>query len=278
MAAMIYTKYMKIHGTVFVVTGAGAGIGRSLALELLSRGANVAAIDLSAENLQTIKKEAAAQPKTLSTHTLDITDQAAVKRLPEAILKVHGSVDGIINCAGVIQPFVKINDLTYDAVERVMNVNFYGTLYMTKAFLPHLLERSEAYLANVSSMGGFLPVPGQGVYGASKAAVKLLTEALYAELLDTPVHVSTVFPGATKTDITKNSHVSVHDRAGQSDEQSSVKMLTPEQAATIIIDGIEKNKPQIFTGSDSRLMNKLYRLNPVFATKFIAKQMKSLLQ
>ena len=112
------------------------------------------------------------------------------------------------------------------------------------------------------------------MYGASKAAVKLLTEALYAELLDTPVRVSVVFPGATATKITENSNVKTPGSA----DAGSYKMLSASEAANIIVSGIQKNKPQIFTGSDSKMMNKLYRLNPVFATKLIAKKMKSLLK
>jgi short-subunit dehydrogenase len=148
---------------------------------------------------------------------------------------------------------------------------------MTKALLPDLLNRPEGYIVNVSSMGGFLPVPGQGVYGASKAAVKLLTEALYAELKDTNVHVSVVFPGATKTEISKNSGVATPISVDDSKSQN-YPMLTAEQAAKIIVDGIKKHKPQIFTGKDSKFMNKLYRINPVYATNFIAKKMKDLLK
>jgi short-subunit dehydrogenase len=95
--------------------------------------------------------------------------------------------------------------LPYDAIERVLNVNLYGVIYMTKAFLPHLLTRPEAHIVNVSSMGGFFPVPGQSLYGASKAAVKLLTEGLYSELIDTNVRVTAVFPGAIATNISQNS-------------------------------------------------------------------------
>jgi len=269
---------MKVADTVFVVTGAGGGIGGELVLALLERGARVAAVDLRKESLRDIQKRAGVHDEQLSLHPLDITDKKAVAKLPEIVIDAHGSVDGVINCAGVIQPFVKVNDLDYDAVERVMNINFYGTLYVTKSFLPHLLQRPEAYIANVSSMGGFLPVPGQSVYGASKAAVKLLTEGLYAELLDTPVHVSVVFPGATATDITKNSQVKTPGADGADTAKMTAKTLAPDKAATIILDGIEKNKPQIFTGSDSRFMNKLYRLRPEFATRFIAKQMKALLE
>jgi short-subunit dehydrogenase len=123
------------------------------------------------------------------------------------VIAAHGVVDGLINVAGIIRPFVKLNELDYDVIQRVINVNLYGTIHMVKAFLPHLLERPVAHIANVSSMGGFLPVPGQTIYGASKAAVKLMTEGLYAELLDTNVGVSVVFPGAVATEITSNSGV-----------------------------------------------------------------------
>lgn len=267
---------MNIQNKVFVVTGASGGIGSALVSALVTRGAKVAAVDLNNETLQTLKEKLGEHASSITTHALNITDRGAVSRLPKAIIKAHGHVDGVINNAGIIQPFVKVNDLEYDVIERVLNVNFYGTLYMTKAFLPELLKRPEAYIANVSSMGGFLPVPGQSVYGASKAAVKLLTEGLYAELLDTNVHVSIVFPGATNTNITQNSGVAMPTAAPKS-KQQNYSMLSADQAAEIIVKGIEKNKPQIFTGKDSKLMNRLYRLNPVFATKFITKQMKSLL-
>lgn len=267
---------MKASEKTFVVTGAGGGIGGELVLELLSRGAKVAAVDVKLEGMQLIQQRAGEHGKNMSLHPLDITNRQAVMALPEAVIAAHGQVDGLINCAGIIQPFVKVNELDMTAIERVMNVNFYGTLAMTKAFLPYLLKRSEAHLVNVSSMGGFLPVPGQSVYGASKAAVKLLTEGLYAELLDSPVRVSVVFPGATETDITKNSGVEAPTNAR--DAAKKFKMLPAKKAAEIILDGIQANRPQIYTGSDSKLMNTLYRLNPVFATKLIAKQMKSLLR
>lgn len=266
---------MRVLDKVIVVTGAGGGIGGELVLELLRRRARVAAVDLRDEGLQAIKTRAGELSERLSTHTCDITDRTAVEALPELVSTAHGRVDGLINCAGIIQPFVKVEALDYDAIERVMHVNFYGTLYMTKAFLPHLLRRDKAHLVNVSSMGGFLPVPGQSIYGASKAAVKLMSEGLYAELLDTPVHVTVVFPGATKTDITKNSHVEIS--GNMQAQESKYTTLPADKAAEIIVNGIETNKLYVYTGADSRMMNLLYRLAPKFATRLIAKQMKSLL-
>ena len=270
---------MNISNKIFVVTVAGGGIGSKLVLGLLARGAHVAAVDLKQENLDSLKAKAGQSADRLSLHSLNIADRDGVAVLPDAVIQAHGAIDGIINCAGIIQPFVKVNDLDFDVIERVMNVNFYGTLYMTKAVLPHLLKRPEAHIINVSSMGGFLPVPGQSVYGASKAAVKLLTEGRYAELLDTPVRVSVVFPGATNTHITQNSGVKRPTLANDADaKKMSSRMLPASEAAKIILDGVERNKAQIFTGSDSRMMNRLYRVNPIAATKLIAKQMKSLLK
>jgi short-subunit dehydrogenase len=145
---------------------------------------------------------------------------------------------------------------------------------MIKAFLPELLKRPEAHIVNVSSMGGFFPFPGQTLYGASKAAVKLLTEGLYAELLETNVGVTVAFPGATATNISENSGI---EMAGRDAESSSFPMTSAEDAAAEILAAIEKNTFQAFVGRDSKLMNFLYRLSPRRATRFIQKQMKAML-
>lgn len=261
---------MKLKNKNVIVTGAGSGIGKELVLALLKKDAKVVAVDLRQESLSELKKEVG-ENENLTTRALDVSDKVAVERLATEVEEV----DVIINNAGIIQPFKKVNDLEYADIEKVVNVNFWGTLYMTKAFLPGLLKRPEAYIANVSSMGGFLPVPGQSVYGASKAAVKLFTEGLYAELVDTNVGVSIIFPGATATNITKNSGV---EAPKVSDEQmKKFKALPADEAAHLIIEGIENNKPQIFLGSDCKSMNVFYRLSPLRAIKLISNQMKSLL-
>ena len=268
---------MNVEKKNILVTGAGSGIGREIVLALLKKGAHVAAVDIHESTLKDLKESLGKKSKNITTHVADISNKVAVEKLPKEVIAAQGSIDGIINVAGIIQPFVKINDLGYDAIERVMNINFYGTLYMVKAFLPELLKRPEAHIVNVSSMGGFLPVPGQSIYGASKAAVKLLTEGLYSELKDTNVHVSVVFPGATATNISKNSGVAEPADAANDSAAQNFPMLQPSEVAKIVIDGMEKNKLQIFTGKDSRMMNLLYRLSPVYATNMIAKQMRSLL-
>lgn len=268
---------MNVENKTIVVTGGGNGIGREIVLNLLTKGAKVAAVDMRESALSETEKLAGDKVGNLSTHVLDITDKTAIERFPEQIITHHGGVDGVINNAGIIQPFVRVNNLDFTTIERVMNVNFYGTLYMTKAFLPHLLKRPEAHIVNISSMGGFLPVPGQSVYGASKAAVKLLTEGLYAELINTGVKVSVVFPGAVGTNITANSGVEMPKSSESGSRNSKIKTLSPLAAAEMIIAGMEKNEVRIYVGKDSKFLNLLYRLSPGYATRFISKQMKSLL-
>ena len=185
---------MKVNGKTIVVTGGGSGMGRELVLELAKRGASVAAVDINKEAVLETARLAPESKEKISTHVVNITEREAIEKLVDEVKEFHGTVDGIINNAGIIQPFIDVNDLGYDKIEQVMNVNFYGTLYMVKSFLPELLKRPEAHILNVASMGGFLPVPGQSIYGASKAAVKLMTEGLHSELTDTNVGVTIAFP------------------------------------------------------------------------------------
>lgn len=269
---------MKVQDKVIVVTGGGNGIGRELVLGLISRGAYVAAVDINEAALQETNQLAGDQRERLSTHVVNVTDRDAVSTLPERVIAEHGAVDGIVNNAGIIQPFVRVNDLEGAVIERVMDVNFYGTLYMTKAFLPHLLKRPEAHITNISSMGGFLPVPGQTTYGASKAAVKLFTEGLHSELLNTQVGVTVVFPGAIGTDLPANSGVELGvDSEIARKVQRIIKPLAPSKAAQKIIDGMERNRYRVLVGLDSVLMDLAYRMSPRGATKLISGLMQSLL-
>ena len=266
---------MKVQNKVIVVTGAGSGMGREIVLNLLSKGASVVAVDMNESTLQETASLAGDKKEKLATFVLNVTDKGAVEALPDKVIARFGAVDGIINNAGIIQPFVRLNDLKFDAIERVLDVNLYGTLYMVKAFLPHLLKRPVAHVANVSSMGGFLPVPGHTVYGASKAAVKLLTEGLYAELLNTNVKVTLIYPGAIATNITTNSGVSIS--APTDAKAPSMKALPSDKAAEIIVSAIEQDRYSVLVGSDAKFMDFIYRLNPKGAAGFIYKQMKSLL-
>ncbi|MFD2935111.1 SDR family NAD(P)-dependent oxidoreductase [Spirosoma flavum] len=262
---------MQITTKTFVVTGAGSGIGRELTLQLLQKGASVAGIDINAETLGRTQELAGVGQDRFNGFALDITSKEQVDRLPATVINHFGAVDGLINNAGIIQPFKPINDLSMDDINRVFAVNFFGTLNLTKAFLPHFLDRPEAHIVNVASMGGFIPFPGQTLYGAAKAAVKLFTEGLYAELLDTNVRVTVVFPGAIATNITENSGLG-KPKAGS---DSAGKTLSAGKAAEQMLAGMERNQFQVVVGKDAKFLDWLYRLNPRYATHFIQKQMKS---
>jgi len=268
---------MKIQNKVFVVTGAGSGIGREITKAIINKGGKVAGVDLRKDGLEELKKELGDQGESLSIYEVSVADKKAVEALPKEIIKDQGHVDGLVNNAGIIQPFVRVNDLDYEAIDRVMGVNFFGTLFMIKAFLPELLKRPEGHIVNVSSMGGFLPVPGQSVYGASKAAVKLLSEGLSSELIDTNVGVTVVFPGATSTNITKNSGVK-SPMSEEDAKKAKIPTQSPADVAKLVVRSIENNQLRVYAGKDSKFMNKLYRLSPSYATNLIAKQMKSLLK
>lgn len=267
---------MKVQGKTIVVTGAGSGMGREITLLLLKKGARVAAADINEASLNETAALAGENKDRLTTHVVNITDRDAVAALPETVIQAHGAVDGVINNAGIIQSFTRINDLDFKDIERVFNVNFWGVVNVTKAFLPHLLKRPEAHLVNTSSMGGFLPVPGQTAYGSSKAAVKLFTEGLHSELMGTNVHVSTVFPGAIATNITTNSGV-VPITGGASAESSKIKVMSASDAAEVIIEGMEKNKYHILVGRDAKMMHLLSRMMPERAARMIYTQMRSIM-
>lgn len=267
---------MIISSKVFVVTGGGNGIGRDVVLALLRKGARVAAVDVSETGLAETVSFAGAFGDHVSTHVVNIADRAAVEALPGAVVAAHGAVDGLVNVAGIIHRFARVNDLTFDEIEKVMNVNFYGVLNMTKAFLPHLLKRPEGHIATVSSMGAFVPVPGQTAYGASKAAVKLLMEGLNSELLDTNVRVTVAFPGAVGTNIAVNSGAMSVEQSKQPNTMK-IKLTPSPLAADLIVRAIEKQSYHAFIGSDSKAMDKLSRIMPKRAAKIIYSKMRSLL-
>src|SRR5689334_19952519 len=267
---------MQIKDHVFVVTGGGNGIGRAVVLALLDREARVAALDLRPEGLGETERLAGGAGDRLSTHAVDVTDASRVQAVAGEVVAAHGHVDGLLNVAGIIQPFVPFAELDRDVVERVLAVNFWGVVNTVKAFLPLLLGRPRAALVNVSSMGAFVPVPGQTAYGASKAAVKLLTEGLYAELRHTRVSVTSVYPGGIATHIADNSGVHVPG-ADAAAAQQSASLTSAEDAARQILDGLENERYRVVIGRDARMLDLLSRLNPRYATDFVARKMGNLL-
>jgi short-subunit dehydrogenase len=268
---------MQVADKTIVVTGAGSGIGRELTLLLLKKQAKVAGIDIHPNALAETQQMAGVGDDRFKGFVMDITDKVKADALPREVINHFGSVDGLINNAGIIQKFISVNDLSMEDINRVMNVNFYGTVYLTKAFLPLLLERPEAHVVNISSMGGFIPFPKQTIYGAAKAAVKIFTEGLYAELKETNVRVTVVHPGAIATNITENSGLGKPkmDPNDPKKANDAAKMaLSPIKAAESIIRAMEKDKFRATVGKDAAMLDILYRINPRFATNFIGKMMK----
>lgn len=266
---------MDVKGKKVLVTGAGSGIGRELSLQLIERGAYVMGLDINDKSLKETKK-LSVKPERFKFQQLDMGSREAVNRFKHEYYDYYDELDIIINNAGIIQPFVHIGELESGEIDKVMDVNFTGPVKLTKLFLDELLSRPEAYIVNVSSMGGFFPFPGQTMYGASKAALKLFTEGLYSELIDTNIKVSVVFPGAIATNITKNSGAETGVESRGEEADASFKALPAPEAARQILVGMEKEKLQIYVGTDSKFMHKLYKFNPQWAIKFIANKMKSL--
>ena len=262
---------MLVTGKKFLVTGAGNGMGREVALELLKRGARVIAVDINEAFLNETKLLAGPKADSLTVVKMDITDRTAAQKLA----KETPDLDGLVNVAGIIQPFIKVNDLQFDAIDRVMNINFFGPLNLIKAFLPNLLARPEAHILNVSSMGSYAPVPGQTLYGASKAALNLLTEGLRSELSETNVKLTLVWPGAIGTNISQNSGVTV--KGAENMDSSKMKVTSAVEAGRMMVDAIEQGQKRIYIGGDAKFMGRLSRWSQDTAAKLIYKNLKSLL-
>lgn len=263
---------MKVENKVIVVTGAGNGLGRAIVHTLLSKGSKVIAIDIDEKGLEETVKQSGIHSDDLATYILNITEREKVIKVTDDLINIFGRVDGLINNAGIIQPFMHVNEMGFEVINKIMEVNFFGTLYLTKALLPHFLKQEKAHIVNVSSLGGFMPFPGQTIYGASKAAVKLLTEGLYSELKDTHVNVTVIHPGAVRTNIIANS--GVNDDFVDSSDKS--RALDPNKAALMIIKAMEKNKYRATIGNDSKLLDIIYRISPKYATNLIVKKIKDL--
>lgn len=240
--------------------GGGGGIGRHLVLGLLERDARAAAPG-PRESLDETARLAAAG---LSIQAVDVSDKAAVRDKAAQVLARHGSIDGVIHNAGIIQAFGRFVDLDNEAIDKVVAVNLYGALHVAKAFLLHLVTRPEARFAVVSSAASFLPLAGQGVDGAMKAAVKLLTEALWAELSETGASVSVVIPTSVATDIASNSGVDTGSRSESDNSRSAA--TTAKTAAQIALGGIDSRRLHLLVGHGARLLKLTSRVATRLAT------------
>ena len=258
-------------GKTAVITGAGSGMGRYLAVLLAKAGANVAICDINPDTLAGTAAMVRQYNVRLSTHTVDMGDMDQVEALPEAVIERHGSVDLVFNNAGVTMgsTFAGMSEEDWDWV---MNINLNGVVKSTRAFLPYLQERPEAVLVNTSSIFGMIAVPGQSVYHATKFAVRGFTESLAKELKDSPVQVRCVHPGHVGTNIVANSRFSEEDQPRLGDgkldrdemeEFFRTKGMHPSKAADIILNGVKRNKRRIFVGLDAKLIDLAQRISPM---------------
>jgi short-subunit dehydrogenase len=270
-----------VRGSVAVVTGAAGGIGRALALDLAAHGCSLALADLDEAGLATAAATARMSGVSVSEHVLDVADAASVSALPDAVLAVHGRVNLLVNNAGV----ALMGDFTQTSPEDfawLFEINFWGTVRNTRAFLPVLRREPVAQIVNVSSIFGIVAPGGQTAYSASKFAVRGFSEALQHELETTGVGVSVVHPGGIATAIARNARVSVGiDRA---DAKRALELFThlaitsPEQAAARIVTGILRREKRILIGRDARLLDALQRLLPTGYWPLIRKQTRQTLR
>ncbi len=248
---------------VAVVTGAGSGIGRALALDLAHRGARLALSDIDGEALtETVVLCEKIGARTVS-YQLDVSDRAAMYFHADAVVSEFGRVNLVVNNAGVALG-ADVLDMTWDDFEWVMNIDFWGVVNGSKAFLPALIESGDGHLVNVSSVFGLMGIPGQSAYNSAKFAVRGFTEALRQEMKVArhPVGVSCVHPGGIKTNIVANARgmADLGDREDVVRRFEQIAVTSPTRAAKVILGGVERNKPRILIGPDARLFDLIPRV------------------
>lgn len=271
----------QLNGKVAVITGAGSGIGRALAYWLSKEKAVLALADIDLTGLQATQSLINADsvaPGAVQLYQVDMAKRDQVYEFAHQVKKQFGQVDLLINNAGVSSSG-RIEELTYATLEWTININLWGVIYGTKAFLPYLKERSEAAIVNLSSVYGLMGIPGQAAYCASKFAVRGFSEALRQDLYHTPITVSIVYPGGVKTNIAKNSRtdypLSPADYAQHLERFEATNLKTsPDEAAQAIIHGIKNKAPRILIGKDARKIDFLARFKPNSYDKVIAKQVE----
>jgi len=246
-----------ISGKVVAVTGAASGIGRALAQVLAAEGAQLAIADLNEVGLKETASMLPASTK-LSQHVLDVRDREAVHAFAQAVKAQHGGADVIINNAGVATR-VSIEECSYEELEFVIDVNLWGVLYGTKAFLPLFRERGAGHIVNIASINAMVPFPLNGPYNISKYGVYGLNETLMQELRGQTIRVTSVHPGGVRTNIVNNGR---NMGAEQAKAFSRVARTSPKRAARTIVDGIKQDRERVFVGVDSKVMATGKRLAP----------------
>jgi NADP-dependent 3-hydroxy acid dehydrogenase YdfG len=250
-------------GKVAVVTGAGSGIGQALAIELARAGAQLAISDVDTEGLAQTERRLTALGVRVKVDRLDVTEREAFLAYAEEVKEHFGKVNQIYNNAGIaFSGDVEISP--FKDIERVMDVDFWGVVNGTKAFLPHLIESGDGHVINISSLFGLLSMPGQAAYNAAKFAVRGFTEALNQEMAINkhPVKVTTVHPGGIKTAIARNATVAEGlDAAAMADFfDRKLASTSAEEAARVILEGVSKNRARVLIGNDARVLDLLVRI------------------
>jgi len=258
------------QGRVGAVTGAGSGIGRAVATELARRGAEVALCDVDEAGLAETAARIQATGTRVSTRPVDVADRRAVEEWADKVAADHGKVNVIVNNAGVALG-ANVETMSYEDLEWLMGVNFWGVVHGTKAFLPHLRASGEGHIVNVSSVFGLMGIPSQSAYNAAKFAVRGFTEALRIELDADGGEVSctTIHPGGIKTNIARNGRfddATIADLGQDPDRLIELSerafRTTPEKAAQVILDAVQANKRRAFIGADAQLFKIMAMLPP----------------
>lgn len=257
---------MQIREKVAVLTGAGGGIGRALALLMAEQGCHLALVDINPAPLEETAILARAHGIRVSEHPMDVSRREAIAELPDAVLTEHGQVDLLINNAGVALGghFEQVSTENFDWL---MAINFDAVVCMTRAFLPLLRERPAARIVNVSSLFGLITPAGQTAYCASKFAVRGFSHALRLELQETSVGVTVVHPGGIATGIAASARLPDGVTDTEKDREmarvNKLLRMPPSRAADIILDGIRNDRARVLVGNDARLLAWLERLMPV---------------
>ena len=272
-----------ISGSAAAITGAASGIGRALALELAARGCDLALADRDEAGLASLAAEIGrAGQRKVTVHTVDVGVPREIEAFAQAAIAAHPVLNIVINNAGVVL-MGTFDEVDQAQMEWLININFWGVVHGTRAFLPHLSKKPEAHIVNLSSVFGIIAPPGQTAYCAAKFAVRGFSESLRHELAmaKSPVRLSVVHPGGIATNIVRNSRTGTgmtdNARRAQSIERfDALAKTTPAAAALRIIQGIDKNQPRILIGGDARFMDLLQRFRPATYWAVLARQIEKM--